>query len=54
LEQVAEEMADIFCYLLNLSSTIRIDLSDAVLAKLVKNAAKYPVEKYRGRYQTQD
>jgi NTP pyrophosphatase (non-canonical NTP hydrolase) len=48
-EAVADEMADVACHLLNLSNVLRIDLSDAVRAKLVKNAAKYPAEKYRGR-----
>ena len=50
-EAIADEMADVACYLLNLSLVTGIDLSDAIEAKLVKNARKYPVEKYRGRYQ---
>jgi NTP pyrophosphatase (non-canonical NTP hydrolase) len=50
LGQVADEMADVACYLLNLSHTLGIDLSEAILAKIEKNARKYPVEKCRGRY----
>jgi NTP pyrophosphatase (non-canonical NTP hydrolase) len=50
LEQIADEMADVACYLLALSNTLGVDLSEAILAKLAKNASKYPVEKYRGRY----
>jgi NTP pyrophosphatase (non-canonical NTP hydrolase) len=50
-EAIADEMADVFCYLLNLSNVIGVDLSDALRAKLVKNALKYPVEKYRGKFQ---
>jgi NTP pyrophosphatase (non-canonical NTP hydrolase) len=50
LAQVADEMADVACYLLNLSLTLGIDLSDAIVAKIAKNAQKYPAEKYRGRY----
>jgi NTP pyrophosphatase (non-canonical NTP hydrolase) len=50
LGEVADEMADVACYLLALSNTLGIDLSDAVLGKLEKNAQKYPVEKYKGRY----
>lgn len=50
LGEVADEMADVAVYLLNLSLTLGIDLSDAVLAKIAKNAAKYPVDKVRGRY----
>jgi NTP pyrophosphatase (non-canonical NTP hydrolase) len=51
LEEIAAEMADVACYLLALSNTLNIDLSDAVGKKLAKNALKYPAEKYRGRYQ---
>jgi NTP pyrophosphatase (non-canonical NTP hydrolase) len=49
LSQVADEMADVACYLLNLSITLGIDLSDAIIAKIAKNAVKYPADKYRGR-----
>jgi NTP pyrophosphatase (non-canonical NTP hydrolase) len=48
---IAEELADVGCYLLNLSNYLGIDLSDAIEAKLVKNALKYPVEKYRGKFE---
>jgi len=51
LSEVADEMADVACYLLALSNTLGIDLSEAILTKLKKNALKYPAEKYRGRYQ---
>ena len=51
LGEVAEEMADVACYLLNLSLTLGIDLSEAIVAKIAKNGLKYPAEKYRGRYQ---
>jgi NTP pyrophosphatase (non-canonical NTP hydrolase) len=54
MEAIAEEMADVACYLLALSNTLHIDLSEAVLAKLAKNALKYPAEKYRGRYRVDD
>ena len=47
---VADEMADVACYLLALSNTLGIDLSEAILGKLEKNAQKYPVDKFRGRY----
>ena len=42
LQEVADEMADVACYLLALSNTLGIDLSDAILGKLAKNAIKYP------------
>jgi NTP pyrophosphatase (non-canonical NTP hydrolase) len=48
---IGEEMADVACYLLALANTLQLDLSDAILDKLAKNAVKYPVERYRGRFQ---
>jgi NTP pyrophosphatase (non-canonical NTP hydrolase) len=42
-EALADELADVAFQLLNLSLTLDIDLSDAFVAKLVKNALKYPV-----------
>lgn len=50
-EAIADEMADVFCYLLNLSNVIGIDLSEALRVKMVKNALKYPAEKYKGKFQ---
>jgi NTP pyrophosphatase (non-canonical NTP hydrolase) len=53
LGEVADEMADVACYLLALCNVLGIDLSEAILAKLAKNAVKYPAEKYRGRYRAE-
>jgi NTP pyrophosphatase (non-canonical NTP hydrolase) len=50
-EAIADELADVACHLLNLSNVLGIDLSGAIRAKLVKNAAKYPADKYRGKYE---
>jgi dCTP diphosphatase len=50
-EAIADEMADVFCYLLNLSNVLGIDLSAALTAKIVKNIQKYPAEQYKGKYQ---
>ncbi len=52
--EIADEMADVACYLLALSNTLGIDLSEAIRAKLVKNAVKYPAEKCRGKYRVED
>ena len=49
-EAIGDELADVFCHLLNLSIAMDMDLSEALRAKMVKNAVKYPVEKYRGKY----
>ncbi|MFN4260529.1 MAG: nucleotide pyrophosphohydrolase [Gemmataceae bacterium] len=41
-ELIADELADVTCYLLNLSLALGIDLSDAITRKMAKNALKYP------------
>ena len=48
-EDLADELADVACYLLELSANLGIDLSQAIENKLKKNALKYPVEKAKGR-----
>lgn len=46
--RVGEELADIFVYLLRIASKSEINLEDAVLDKIKKNAEKYPVSKVKG------
>jgi NTP pyrophosphatase (non-canonical NTP hydrolase) len=48
LEQVQEEIADIFIYLTYLCHAFNIDLMAAVAHKLEMNASKYPVIKAKG------
>jgi NTP pyrophosphatase (non-canonical NTP hydrolase) len=50
LSAVADEMADVACYLLSLALALNIDLSQAIISKIDKNAIKYPADQYRGRY----
>jgi len=45
---VTEELADILLYLVRLSDRLEVDLLEAALRKLEKNAAKYPADKVRG------
>jgi len=45
---VAEELADILLYLVRLADKLDVDLLEAALRKLEKNAAKYPAEQVRG------
>ena len=45
---VAEELADILLYLVRLADKLDVDLKQAALRKLEKNAAKYPAEQVRG------
>ncbi|MBI5437452.1 MAG: nucleotide pyrophosphohydrolase [Nitrosomonadales bacterium] len=47
-QAVGEELADILLYLLRLSDKLCIDLREAALHKLEKNALKYPAEQVRG------
>ena len=45
---VGEELADILLYLVRLSDKLGIDLREAALHKLEKNAVKYPADLVRG------
>ncbi len=51
---IADEVADVACHLFNLCNALKLDLSQAVRAKMVKNAQKYPLEKYQGRFEVQE
>ncbi|XP_021768957.1 dCTP pyrophosphatase 1-like isoform X2 [Chenopodium quinoa] len=42
-EHLGEELSDVLLYLIRLSDICGIDLADAALKKMVKNAVKYPV-----------
>lgn len=48
-EKIEDELADVVIYALEFANIGGIDLAKAIGAKLAKNAAKYPVEKSRGR-----
>lgn len=48
--EVADELADVACFLLALVNALDIDLAAAIEQKLRKNEAKYPVDEFRGRY----
>ena len=45
LAEVADEMADVMLYLVQIADKLGVDLLDAAAAKLVKNGVKYPVDK---------
>jgi dCTP diphosphatase len=53
-DEIADEVADVCCYLLSLANALELDLSEAVFAKLVKNARKYPAQEFRGRSERQN
>lgn len=45
-----DELADVVICALAFANRTGIDITDAVSRKVQKNAQKYPVEKYRGRF----
>jgi dCTP diphosphatase len=47
--EIAEEIADVLIYLVQLADKCEIDLIDATKQKLQKNRLKYPAEKVRGK-----
>jgi NTP pyrophosphatase (non-canonical NTP hydrolase) len=51
LAAVGEELADVIGYSFALANELGLDVSSAIRAKMVKNAQKYPADKYRGRYE---
>lgn len=48
--EVADELADVIYWVLLIAHDLDIKLDDAVEKKMVKNRAKYPVEKAKGRH----
>ncbi|MGQ4583075.1 MazG-like family protein [Lysobacter sp. F60174L2] len=48
-EQVAEELADVLIYVLQLADKLCIDPVDAAWRKMEANDRKYPVERAKGR-----
>jgi len=47
---VSEELADVLYWVLLMCNDLDIDISEAFIAKLAKNAKKYPVEKSKGNH----
>eukprot|EP00249_Psilotum_nudum_P007245 c20424_g1_i2 orf=259-696(+) len=47
-EHLGEELSDVLLYLLRLADICEVDLGQAALGKLRKNALKYPVEECKG------
>jgi NTP pyrophosphatase (non-canonical NTP hydrolase) len=49
-EDIADELADVFNYLLLMSHDFKIDLIKSAENKIKKSALKYPVEKAKGKH----
>ena len=50
MQAIAEELADILAYVLSFAQRMEIDLSTALADKMHKNAAKYPSDRFQGRF----
>jgi len=48
INEVGEEIADIFIYLIRLSDKLNLDPLEAAYNKMKKNELKYPAEKVKG------
>lgn len=46
-EAIEDELADVVIYALHFADAMGTDVSDAVLRKVKKNEAKFPVDRYR-------
>lgn len=53
-DDIADELADVFNYLLIISHDLGIDLLTASARKIIKNEIKYPVEKAKGKHTKYD
>lgn len=45
---VAEELADVMNYCIQMASVLDMDIKEIILSKIEKNAKKYPVNKAKG------
>ena len=48
MQDVCEELADVYSYVLMMAERLDVDLEQITLDKLEKTKAKYPAEKFRG------
>ena len=53
-DEVALECADVLLFLIRLADRLNIDLIEAANRKMTINAARYPVDKARGRAEKYD
>ena len=49
VEELGDELADVLFWVLEISHHFKIDLGEAFRKKMAKNAAKYPVAKFKGQ-----
>ena len=49
-EEALDEIADIFIYVLAFCNSNKIDISEALINKMKKNAKKYPADEFNGHF----
>lgn len=49
-DDVSEELADVLYWVLLIANDLNIPLDEALRKKMIKNDAKYPVEKAKGKH----
>jgi NTP pyrophosphatase (non-canonical NTP hydrolase) len=49
LSEIKDEIADVAMNVFALAHDLNIDLKEAMIAKMVKNRLKYPIEKAKGK-----
>ena len=47
--EMTEELADVMIYCIYMANALNIEIPEAIQNKIDKNAAKYPVEKAKGK-----
>ncbi len=53
-DEIREEIADIFIYLIRLADKLNVDIENAVKEKIKLNANKYPIELSKGNSKKYD
>ncbi|PQO34149.1 nucleotide pyrophosphohydrolase [Bremerella cremea] len=51
---IGEEIADVICYAMALCNEMGFDVATLMREKMKKNVAKYPADKFKGRYGKDD
>jgi len=49
-EEISEEVADVFWYLVSFCKAANINLAKAVKDKMIKNEKKYPAKMFKGKH----
>lgn len=49
-KDIAEELADVFYWVLLLSNDLDVDIEKAFILKMQKNSKKYPIKKAKGKH----